>query len=133
MWNSWQEGPKQRKTTLKALLRSVVVLKTLLRAAMEKKRGKAEESGSKDLVKNNKKLGAKEGEEETEDLVKGNKGGEEMRNSNNDLAEISKLRDGPMSLGSVTNHAEWRWIMKSNMLIGRDNHYYVRRGGMEQD
>ena len=72
------------------------------------KRGKAEESGFKDLVKNNKKLGAKEGEEETEDLVKGNKGGEEMRNSNNDLAEISKLRDGPMSLGSVTNHAEWR-------------------------
>ena len=38
------------------------------------KRGKAEESGSKDLVENNKKLGAKEGKEEKEDLVRGNKG-----------------------------------------------------------
>ena len=42
------------------------------------KRGKAEESGSKALVENNKKLGAKEGKEEKEDLVRGNKGGEEM-------------------------------------------------------
>ena len=23
--------------------------------------------------------------------------------------------------------------MRNNMLIGRDNHYYVRKGGMEQD
>ena len=38
-----------------------------------------------------------------------------------------------MSMGSVTNHSEWRWIMRNNMLIGRDNHYYVRKGGMVQD
>ena len=44
-----------------------------------------------------------------------------------------ELRDSPMSQGSVTNHSEWRWIMRNNMLIGRDNHYYVRKGGMEQD
>ena len=54
------------------------------------KRGKAEESGSKDLVENNKKLGAKEGKEEIEDLVKGNKGGEETKNSNKGRAETSK-------------------------------------------
>ena len=44
-----------------------------------------------------------------------------------------ELRDSPMSMGSVTNHAEWRWIMRNNMLIGRDNHYYVRRGSMESE
>ena len=38
-----------------------------------------------------------------------------------------------MSLGSVTNHLEWRWIMRNNMLIGRDNYYYVRKSGMERD
>ena len=49
-----------------------------------------EESGSKDLAEISKNLGAKEAEE-TEDLVKRNKGGQEMRtNSNKDRADIGE-------------------------------------------
>jgi hypothetical protein len=47
--------------------------------------------------------------------------------------EFCELRDSPKSLGSVTHHQEWEWILENSMLIGRNSHYYVRKGGLNQD
>ena len=47
------------------------------------------------------------------------------------------LRDSPNSpgprMGMVTDYKEWAWIVRNIMLIGRNNHYYVRKGGVEAD
>ena len=47
------------------------------------------------------------------------------------------LRDSPGStgprVGMVTDHSEWEWIFKNVMLVGRNNHYYIRKGGLEED
>ena len=47
--------------------------------------------------------------------------------------EFCELRDSPKSLGNVTHHQEWEWILRNSMLIGRNSHYYVRKGGLIQD
>jgi hypothetical protein len=47
------------------------------------------------------------------------------------------LRDSPKStgprVGMVTDYREWAWSVRNIMLVGRDNHYYVRKGGLEED
>ena len=47
------------------------------------------------------------------------------------------LRDSPGSIGPrvgmVSDHSDWEWIFKNVMLVGRNNHYYIRKGGLEED
>ena len=45
-----------------------------------------------------------------------------------------ELRESPKCTGgNVTSHQEWSWIMKEVMLIGRNSHYYVRKGKLSED
>ena len=47
------------------------------------------------------------------------------------------LRDSPGStgprIGMVSDYKDYAWIFKNQMLVGRDNHYYVRNGGLDED
>ena len=47
------------------------------------------------------------------------------------------LRDSPrctgLRMGMVMDNKEWTWIFKKPMLVGRNNHYYVRNGGLDED
>ena len=36
-------------------------------------------------------------------------------------------------MGMVMDNREWVWIFKNLMLVGRNNHYYVRNGGLDED
>ena len=36
-------------------------------------------------------------------------------------------------MGMVMDNKEWAWIFKNPMLVGRNNHYYVRNGGLDED
>ena len=46
------------------------------------------------------------------------------------------LRDSPrctgLRMGMVMDHREWVWIFKNVMLVGRINHYYVSKGGLDE-
>jgi hypothetical protein len=44
-----------------------------------------------------------------------------------------KMRDSPMSLGSVTSVGEWRTVLSRNMMVGKNDHFYIRRDGLIQD
>ena len=41
-----------------------------------------------------------------------------------------EMRDSPMSLGSVASLGEWRSVLTRNMMVGKNDHYYVRKGGL---
>jgi hypothetical protein len=38
-----------------------------------------------------------------------------------------------MSLGSVASLSEWRSVLAKNMMVGKNDHYYVRRGEVSED
>jgi len=44
-----------------------------------------------------------------------------------------EMRDSPMSLGSVASLGEWRSVLTRNMMVGKNDHYYVRRGGLAHE
>ncbi len=44
-----------------------------------------------------------------------------------------EMRDSPMSLGSVASLGEWRSVLTRNMMVGKNDHYYVRRGGVVEE
>jgi hypothetical protein len=43
------------------------------------------------------------------------------------------MRDSPMSLGSVASLSEWRSVLARSMMVGKNDHYYVRRGEVSED
>ncbi len=44
-----------------------------------------------------------------------------------------EMRDSPMSLGSVASLSEWRSVLARNMMVGKNDHYNVRRGGVSEE
>jgi hypothetical protein len=114
MMSGWRKKSSSKLTTRETLL-SVKDTLSNWRSRLSSKLEKARWMNSKNLYGTCGKWSYSQWGEDNEDV------------------RYCELRDGPMSMGNVTNHSEWRWIMRNNMLIGRDNHYYVRKGGMEQD